>query len=147
MCSCVLVVFGFCFESKVGNFPARKGKGAAVLHSIPGRAVREEGISLLPLQLARWQCLDAADCPGERVLCRHQVSAALCFLCQFCNSRVKLIFMSHGSCWMGGRLIVPSVRSPVPACIQGTSDLWVVPETHSHGEVWFAFAAQSGDSL
>lgn len=63
-------------------------------------------------------------------------------------SHVKLICGSCGSCSMGRRLIVPSVRSsPVPACIQGISDLPVSPETHSRSEVGFVFDAQNGGSL
>lgn len=49
------------------------------------------------------------------------------------NSHVKLICVSRGSCSMRRRLIVPSVCSPVPVCIQGISDLLIIPETHSHG--------------
>lgn len=59
------------------------------------------------------------------------------------NSHVKLICVSRGSCSMRRRLIVPSVcSSPVPVCIQGVSDLLIIPETHSHGVVWFVFDAQ-----
>lgn len=61
------------------------------------------------------------------------------------NSHVKLICVSCGSCSMRRRLIVPSVcSSPVPVCIQGISDLLIIPETHSHGVVWFVFDAQNG---
>lgn len=101
----------------------------------------------------QWQCLDAADYPGECILCGHQVSAVLDFVWDFFfflqrNSHVKLICMSHGSCLMGRRLIVPSVcTSPVPACTQGISDLLVIPEAHSHSKVWFVFDVQNGSSL
>lgn len=82
-----------------------------------------------------WQCLDAADYPGEAALCRHQVSAVLDFLCWFCNSHVKLIYMSHGKLFSGKKANCPFGPFSCPHVQKGFSDLRVIPETHSQGGV------------
>lgn len=62
-------------------------------------------------------------------------------------SHVKLICGTHGSCSMGRKLIVLSVcPSPVPACIQGISDLLVIPEAFTQWGV-VVFNAQNGALL
>lgn len=150
------------FQGNVGNFPARWGKRAAVLHYVLARAVRKKRIFFLSLMCINLLLQGWDSCSGNVWMLQITQESVYCAGIKFLqcwilfgiyfflqrNSHVKLICMSHGSCSMGRRLIAPSVcTSPVPACTQGISDLPVIPEAHSHSKVWFVFDVQNGSSL